>query len=261
MFLEECSTDRTNIYLVGEDYRKKEKKGLVRQIFRKNFNHAEIIGEELCGIRNLSCPHFFLMADTRNNDNRYATYKVAKKEGLSIKLGSYDVKKEGVYYFSLNDISSSEGKTKFEDLLSFAPSAKNREELANELCELFALDLFMGQIDRFSNNLLFSFNINNGEIHLVSIFDFQYSLKSCYNSEDNIYDNQVYPFKTIGDFKDFIIFFPSLSEKLKDYLDVDLVGIAEEAYDKRGLFIPDEKVHYFDEFSQNRKELIKRIIL
>lgn len=59
MYLGECITDNTNIYLVGEDYRKKEKRGLERRIFRKNFNHAEIIGEELCKIRNLSCPHFF----------------------------------------------------------------------------------------------------------------------------------------------------------------------------------------------------------
>lgn len=260
MFLGECITNNTSIYLVGEDYRKKEKRGLERRIFRKNFNHAEIIGEELCGIRNLSCPHFFLMADCKDSESRFASYSAVKEAGLSVKLGSHDVKKNGVFYFSLNDISSS-GKTKFEELLSMTPTSKNREELVSELCELFALDVYMGQVDRFSNNLLFSFNINNCEIHLESIFDFQHSLKEGYNSDDCIYDNQLYPFRNISDLKDFIIFYPELREMLKSYLDVDLVSAIQNGYEKRGLFVPDDKIHYYSEFDDKRKELIKKIVL
>lgn len=260
MYLGECITDNTNIYLIGEDYRKKENKGLERRIFKKNFNHAEIIGEELCGIRNLSCPHFFLVADTDEADNKYVPYKIAKKDGLNVKLGSYDVKRNGLFYFTINDIYSWDGKTKFEEILSMAPSAKNREELANEMCELFALDLYMGQVDRFSNNMLFSFNINNGEIHLVSIFDFQYSLKDGYNSEDFIYDNQLYRFKDINSFKDFIIFYPQLREMLKSYLDVDLVSVAKKGYSRNGLYVPESKIHYYSEFDDGRKKLIKKIV-
>lgn len=261
MYLGECITDSTNIFLVGEDYRKKEKRGLERRIFRKNFNHAEIIGEELCKIRNLSCPHFFLMADSKKDKNKYISYKIAKRDGLNVKLGSYDVTKNGVFYFTIDDVFLSGGRTKFEGLLSMTPSAKNSEELANEMCELFALDLYMGQADRFSNNILFSFNIHNGEIHLESIFDFQYSLKDGYNCEDFIYDNDLYTFRNIEDFKIFMIFYPNFREMLRSYLDVDLEQVVRDGYRRNGLIVPESKVSFYAAFDRNRKELIKKIIL
>lgn len=261
MYLGECVTDKTNVYTVGEDYRRKEEQGIVRRIFRKNFNHAEIIGEELCSIRNLSCPCFFLVADSMDSDNKIVPYTLAKKKGLDVKLGSHDFSKEGFIYFTINSISSIEGKNNFERLLSITPTAKNREELAKEICELFALDVYMGQADRFSNNVMFSFNLSNGEIHLASIFDFQYSLKEGYTSKEMLYDNQIYPFTDIYDFQDFIVIYPEFREMLKSYLDVDLVSAAKAGYEKRRLIIPDSKLKYYSDFDTERKKLIKKIIL
>lgn len=259
MCLDECITDDTNVFLVGTAYRRKEKKRLEKQIFRKSFNHAEIIGEELCGIRNLSCPHYFLTGDILNRNNKTVSYKIAKKTGASITLGSFDFRREGEVYFSLDKFSPKDGKSVFEQLLSLAPSIKNREELIREICELFALDVYMGQVDRFSGNVLFSYNTNNGEIHLASIFDFQYSLKRGYISDKSIYDNQIHSFKDISDFCDFIHIYPKFREMLKNYLDVDLVKVALNGYKKRKMIIPSDKLHFYSEFDDSRKELIKRI--
>lgn len=201
-----------------------------------------------------------MVADSKKDRSKYISYKVAKRDGLNVKLGSYDVTKNGVFYFTMDDIFLSGGKTKFEDLLSMTPSAKNREELANEMCELFALDVYMGQVDRFSNNILFSFNIHNGEIHLESIFDFQYSLKDGYNCDDCIYDNHLFPFRSIDDFQRFMIFYPKLREMLRSYLDVDLEYVVRDGYRKNGLIIPESKVRFYAEFDKSRKELIKKII-
>lgn len=260
MILGECITDNTSVHVIGKNYRKKEEKGLVRRIFRKNFNHAEIIGEELCLVRNLSCPHFFLVADSMDSKSEDVLYNYALKRGLTVMLGSYDFARDDLVYFTINDFIN-EGKNNLEKLLSMCSSLENRKALIDEICELFALDIYMGQSDRFSNNIMFSINPSNGDVHLAPIYDFQFSLKNGYTNSEKIYDNQIFPIMNFSDFSLFIKNYPNLLEMLKTYLDVDLVSTVKLSYEKRGMYVREDKLRFYSEFDSDRKELIKKITL
>lgn len=260
MILGECVTDKTVVHVIGKNYRKKEEKGLVKRIFRKNFNHAEIIGEELCSIRNLSCPHFFLVADSMDNNDKEVLYNYALRRGLNVMLGSYDFTRNDLIYFTINDIAN-EGKNNLEKILSMCSSLENRRVLIDEICELFALDIYMGQSDRFSNNIMFSINPSNGDVHLAPIYDFQFSLKKGYTNSEKIYDNQICPIMTFSDLSKFIKDYPGLLEMLKTYLDVDLVSTIKLSYEKHGMCVPDDKLRFYSDFETDRKKLIKKITL
>ena len=57
-----------------------------------------------------------------------------------------------------------------------------------EIIKMFALDVFMGQQDRYFNNMIFSSD-EMGNIHLANLYDFEISLKSTYIDSDFIYKN------------------------------------------------------------------------
>lgn len=260
MYLKECLTDSTNILIIGESYRNRENRGLEKKIFRKNFNHAEIIGEELCSIRNLSCPHFFLVLDSKDYNSRLIPYRLIREKYPDIKLGTYDFREEGYIYFNIGSVFNRDSETKLLKVLSMTPTLENREELKKEICELFALDVYMGQVDRFSSNIMFSFNTRNGDIHLAPIYDFQYSLKSSYIDQNKIYDNHIHSFNDFCDFYNFILEYPEFRDMLKSYLDVDLVQVVRDGYRKKGLVVPNEKIEFYSSFDESRKGLIKRIV-
>ena len=96
--LGESITDNAKIVLLKpEEVKKKKLFGFLRQksyekrIFRKDFNHAELIGEELCNIRNLRCAHFFLIGEGYYQVNREAPFRDISDQGYQLKLGSYDL--------------------------------------------------------------------------------------------------------------------------------------------------------------------------
>ena len=63
MDLSECLTEDSEIYLISERQKKKKIRDESKpvEIFSKDFNHAEFIGEELCAINNIRCTHYFIV--------------------------------------------------------------------------------------------------------------------------------------------------------------------------------------------------------
>lgn len=256
--LSECLTDDAKILLIGKKRFSLLKKEENPIIFRKNFNHAEFIGEEICSLKKIPCVHFFLVADGMFSSNQMTTYRICKKISSNIDIGSYDFRKKDYEYLII--VHGSIDDDCLAPLLEMAPNDQNREELLNEILDMFALDTYMGQIDRFHKNIIFERNPQTKEIHLAPLFDFEYSLKSSYLDVNSIYLNPIYPFYTLKDCKKIIHEFPLFKEKLESYLDIQLVDIASYSYQAKGLIMPSCKLPFYQEFDKRQKRLIRKII-
>lgn len=262
MSLDECLTKDTCIFLIRDECFRPTfspfHKPLERRIFRKNFNHAELIGEELCRIRNLQCSHFFLVGEGIYDYHRFVRYGDLDRKYYRFRLGSYDFRNlKDFEYFKI--CKGLRNHSYFYEIMEMAPTEKNRLELLNEILDLFSLDTYMGQIDRYEENLIFQRNKKTKEIHVAPIFDFQYSLKRCYLDPNFLYGNILYRFQTMDDYREFMKQHPEFAEKLKAYLDIDLVDVAQDAYRKKGLIIPNDKIRFYREFDEKQKELIRTI--
>lgn len=264
MGVNECLQDGTRIYLIREEDKKKKRFTLFkskkneRRIFRKDFNHAELVGEELCNVRNLRCSHFFLIGEGYYHLNRTEFYEDIEDKGYNIRLGSYDFRDPIKYdYFQIAD--SILGSEYLEEILEFAPTTENRYQLLDEIEEMFALDTFMGQTDRYWNNVIFERDKETKEIHLAPLYDFEYSLNSSYINPNCLYDNVLHTFKSEQDYKDYIEKRPEFAEKLKFYLDIDLVDVIERSYRAKGLKVPEHVIPFYEKFEKERKDLIRRV--
>ena len=259
--LGECYTNNTRIFLIEEENGfRLRKKAIEPRIFRKHFNHAEFIGEELCHIRHLNCVHYFLIGEGCYNIRFEVPYKAAYKNGYRIRLGSIDFRDRRQYdYFHITDSCLGGVGDHLESILDLTPTEKNRVELLDEIEEMFALDTFMGQTDRYGENVYFARNKKTGEIHLAPLFDFEYSLKSTNMNRDLIYGNDLHSFRNEEDYIEFIQEHPEFADKLRSYLDVDLLEIIERSYRSRGLRLPEHTIPFYLSFEEERKEFIRRI--
>ena len=257
--LEESITDSTKVLLLKQ----KEKrlfKSKFGKIYRKNFNPAEFVGQELCDMKNIPTARYVLVGESMFlNVERYDKVGEINKKMFNFKIGSYDFKEDGYDYFSIGEKTfCNEGA--LDELLSYCPTEENKRDLLDELEELYALDTYMGQVDRKASNIIFSKNKKNGEIHMAPIFDYQLSLNKSYLDSNIIYENAFDRFKTIDDYKEFIKKHPALREKLKFYLDVDLKDTVRRSFSTRGMIVPKHVNPFYEEFDKDRKELIKKII-
>ncbi len=265
--LGESLTDNTRVLLLKpEEIKKKSLFGFFRQqagekrIFRKDFNHAELVGEELCNIRNLRCAHFFLIGEGYYRVNRAAPFKEISGEGYQLKLGSYDFRNPQEYdYFQIEDHSLYSSHDHLDEVLNMTPNETNRKELLDDVEELFALDTFMGQTDRYWNNIIFERNKKTKEIRIAPLYDFEYSLNPLDIDRNCIYDNALHSFKTEKDYVDFIEKHPEFAEKLRFYLDIDLMDTMQRCYRAKGLKVPEHVIPYYADFEKERKDLIRRV--
>lgn len=266
--LGESLTDNTKILLIKpEEIKKKSLFGFFRQqagerrIFRKDFNHAEFVGEELCNMRNLRCAHFFLVGEGYYKVNRMAPFKEIEGDGYRLLLGSYDFRNPVEYdYFQIKDESIRSSHNYLDELLDLAPNENNRRELLDDVEEMFAIDTYMGQTDRYWNNIIFEKNKRTGEIRLAPLYDFEYSLNPMSLDPDMIYDNALHTFKTEDDYIEFIQQHPEFADKLRFYLKVDLMETMQRVYRAKGLKVPLNTIPYYLDFEKGRKDLIRKVV-
>lgn len=255
----ECLRKDTNVYLTRD---RNLKKGLfykdeTPELFIKDFNHAEFIGEELCHIKNIRCVHYFLVGCGSYNLKRYS--KVGdNKHDYSYKIASVDFRKSDKKYKYITDFSRLTSNYKFGELLDFAPNDKNKEELCDDLLKMVALDIYMGQTDRVFSNFMIEED-KDKNLRLAPLFDFEYSLNPCNISKSILYESDIVTFNNIDDMKNFIEMYPSFRDLLLSYLDVDLCECASSAYHNRKLSFPENKKMFYKAFDYDRKELIKKI--
>jgi hypothetical protein len=256
--LEDCLTPETRVLVL---YHKEKSifKSRMGKIYRKDFNHAEFVGQELCDMRNIPTARYTVIGESFRRLEGYMRYSDLNPRLYNFRIGSYDFKRDDSSYFTLTREQLNQGES-LSVLLSMCPTKENQKQVLNELQELIALDTYMGQTDRTESNIIFSRNKKTLEMHLAPIFDYEYSLKRQYLSPYNIYENPITRFDTVDDYKYFMEKYPELREKLKFYLDVDLKDTVRRAYASRQLIIPKDNYQFIEEFDEERKELIHKII-
>ena len=222
------------------------------KIYHKEFDLHEFIGEELAGIRGVNSVHYFpVLFDDIDNvlklDNGFEKTEF-------VRVGSFDFKKPGIKYSTGPDLPHYEDFYTFNDILDLCPTKKNREELINELLEIYGLDIYSGQTDR-PGNIFYEFH-PNGEIHTSKLFDYEWSL-----DEDlkDYYVADFHIFRSIAAYQKLIKDYPQFEGILRSYLDVDLESIINKMarsrhFDLRGFDMDAYK--RFDEVSHKRLEKI-----
>ncbi len=260
--IEQSITDETPVTVTNG----KDKKFFVipknPKMYLKPFNSSEFIGQELCTIRNIRCTYYFIAAIGLFDIKGSCWYQDVEKQRPRLVIGSYDFKHTGYQYKNVEDYGFSRfDEDLFSKMLTVAPDEENRRQLMNDMMQMLALDIYMGQTDRGYFNFLFEEDENH-RVRLAPIFDFECSLNTQFfgQHEDKITLGDLYHFNTIEDCKEFIRRYPMFGSLLNSYLYEDLESVVKTAYGKRRMIVPDDCLKKYQEFDEDRKELIKRIV-
>ena len=187
-------------------------------------------------------------------------YEDAKERCYDFKIASENFHQPGYEYKSVAQYGLDQyDKDLFEKVLTVAKDEDNKKQLCHDLLQLLALDLYMGQTDRFAFNYEFEEDKDHN-VRLAPLYDFQYSVNPQFIEEDDICFGDLYSFRTIEDCKDFIRKYPQFRDILSSYLGIDLEYVVRDAFSKRRLVVPERKIPYYRAFDQKRKDLIKRIV-
>lgn len=257
MDLSECLTEDSEILLIGT----KRKKGDKNQtkIFWKDFNHAEFIGEELCAIHNIRCAHYFIVGLGGFDLKKISYYGDINPNEYEFKIAANDFRRPNRVYYYLRQYKIDKHFNKFEKMLEKTKDDSNKAKLCKEMLQLLALDIYMGQVDRYDENIMFEVKQDNS-IRLAPLYDFERSLKQNYLGYETIYESELYSFPNIEACKNFIEKYPLFRDILSSYLTIDLKEVIERAYNRRGLIIPDSKWTFYDDFDGERKKILEKII-
>ena len=261
IYLGDCLTKDTPIFLTsGKEpmfklcHKKSEK------LYIKDFNPAEFVGEELCILKKIRCPHYFMVGVGARNYRSYFPYQSAKKMCCGLGIASKSFHRPGYKYKSVTDYGLSQyDEDIFEKMLEQANGEENRKQLCEEMLQLLALDIYMGQTDRFAFNYEFEEDKEH-HVHLAPIFDFQYSLSPLFIKEDAICYGDLQPFQDFEECREFLKKYPKFGEYLKSYLGEDLASIVKSSYAKRRMIVPEKEISVCREFEKSQKEKIKRIV-
>ena len=249
MDLSECLTEDSEIYLISDKKKKKNRRDESHptKIYCKKFNHAEFIGEELCAIHNIRCSHYFLVGIGEFDLRRTSFYGDINPSEYDIQIASNDFKRPNRNYKYLKQYVPEKHTDKFVTMLQNTRTEENEHKLCLEMLNLIALDIYMGQVDRYNENIMFEED-NNQVLRLAPLYDFERSLKQNYLGKKTIYESELYSFPNIEECKKFIKRYPIFRDILATYLDINLKEIIERAYYRRGLQIPESKWVFYEEF-------------
>ena len=259
--VENYITDTTDVFVTRDKPQKSFfRKETPKKIYVKSFNPAEFIGEELASIKNIRCAHYFIVGLGRYKLDRNIPYGLIKdNDSIRIQIGSHNFEDPRFKYKELEDYDLSIGETPMDAMLKHTPTEENRRQLCMDILNMFALDIYMGQVDRYSYNYQFEEDIDHN-IRLAPLFDFEQSMSSLHESKVNFHPGELYRFNTLEDCRKFIHEYPMFRDILSSYLHVDLKEVIKRAYDKRNMIVPEERMEFYDKFENSRDEIIERIV-
>lgn len=223
-------------------------------IFYKAFDVNELICERIGVIKNLNINHYFLLSlDDFYGHINYGM--ISNRKDNNIKLGSYDfcIDKDRIY------IPCSTGIDLY-DVLEWPTTDSNREELTDEILQLFAFDIYTWQRDRNFYNIMFEID-SEREFHLSKIYDFGESLDICCLYDGIFYyDNALYKFRSVDDYLKLMDEFPKFREFLKSYQDIDLCKEIEVMFDERNLDISKFSLDRYKKFEEESQKMLCKIL-
>ncbi|MBQ1551662.1 MAG: hypothetical protein IIZ67_06130 [Bacilli bacterium] len=227
-----------------------------RELFVKDFNEKEFIGEELCRIRGRASAHYFLVGINPNSLGRYRRmrqYGDVNSREYTFLIGSYDFRGSDKEYFDLSSLVFEDDS--IDKFLSMCPNDENKKELLHEILDLMALDVFMGQEDRCGKNVMLE-KSKDGSLHVAPLYDFQYSIKI----SSLLYRSVFHTFRSDSDYHQFMEQYGEFRDLLESYSDEDLYAITESGFKRNSMIIPENQKDFLRGYSKKRRQLIKNII-
>ncbi len=224
-------------------------------IYHKEFDVSEIIGEKLASIRNIRTAHYFPVCF--DNILRCMLSCEAFKYD-NCRIGSYDFKEPGVEYRFATNLPYYYNRDAFEILLEQCSDDHNREEFVNENLEMFALDTYMGQIDR-GANIYYEFH-PNGEVHLSPIFDYSMSMLDEIDYSIFGYTSDFFQFLQESDYERMIVKYPQFEGMLRSYLGISLEDVIREVARERKFNLKTFDMDCYKRFDEGTHKRLEKIL-
>ena len=222
-------------------------------IYHKDFDLNEFIGEELAKVRGVRSVHYFpVLFDSIENSFKIKNFF---DKCLTIRVGSYDFKENGVMYVTGPNLRFYGKENDFQLLLSMCLDDENKESFIDELLEVYALDIYSSQMDR-PSNIYYEFHFD-GEVHVGKMFDFEQSFDSEF---EDYYESDFHIFREISDYQEFMVKFPSLRDKLKSYLDVDLERLIWKVCLSRKFDLSKIDMDRYKRFEEKTQKKLEKIL-
>lgn len=215
-----------------------------RAIFHKIFSLNELIGTELGKIRHINVCRNFL-------------FKCEEKD--DIEIGSYCFKDNACDYLTIKGFRLNEPCENFYGILKYCRDDDNREQLINEMLELFALDTYMMQTDRYYYNLLFE-RRPDGTLHLAPIYDFGFTFGLKANDGLYMYDSCLKSFVNDKSYKSMFIKYPQFREMIESYVDIDICDYIEDVSNRYRLNDKEIDYKYYRKINKELQKRLKRIL-
>lgn len=232
-----------------------------KDIYYKRFNFNEFIGEKLANKKKIKTNHYFLTYIDMKLESEIGQFSYSSinkqyiKGGFNLQIGSYNFRENGIEYYSLPNLIDLE-KDNIWNLLNCCPLDENKCQLLNEILEMFALDVYMGQKDRNHWNFIFEKYDNN--IHLGPLYDYEYSFGRI---DDNIsYKNPLYNFCCTDDYEILYNIFPQFLDNLKFYEKLDLISIIDEIGTELKLNLKNSDIEYYKSQEELSQKVLQKII-
>ncbi len=221
-----------------------------KSMFYKKFDVVEFIGEHLAEKYGVRSAKYFPISFISQEE-----FEFLPLEKRILYTGSIDFNSDDINYKRARSMKFYYREDNFDVLLSKCLDNENRFEFFDDNLDMFALDIYMGQLDRVDNTL-YGFT-RDGKVVLSPCFDYEISLKSG-NVDSAVYESDFFRFMKYSDYDKFIKLHPEFKGKLERYLDVNLVSEIEEMADERKFSLDGIDMQRFREFDeQSHKRLVK----
>ena len=196
----------------------------------------ELIGEYLANYLNIDTIHYVF---------------ARKKDVYGLASENFN-KQDNKYYLSI-DIDIPTNYSNMNNLLLVRSKCKNEsnyQELLTELYKFLAIDIYMNQTDRSYCN--YQFRKYKGNLHLAPLYDYE---ESFMEPTKKRYDSNLVGLDIcdINKYQELLSFISKLYE-------LNIKKVIEEIEDIRGINISKEDKEYYQEFTNERKALIKSFI-
>lgn len=259
--ISECITRDTEIVFAKNDLVYGNVVYSEKKIYWKCFSVNEFIGEALAKKGNIRTSNYFFIAFSNEERKRPFINSRRYYDKLDLNVGSYDFKEDGKRYYSLTKFGGLNGFNAFDefhDILKCCPNDENKRQLTNEILEMFALDIYMAQKDRWGANVMIEVDSNN-QIHLAPLFDYTLSFDKS-SLKQMKYTNDLYVLDTKEDYEKLMEEFPNFSEILSSYQSVDLLKVIEEDFDDRKLNFSKFNFDRYKDFEEATQKRLRKIL-
>lgn len=225
-----------------------------KDIYYKELDITEFIGEELATIQGVRTVHYFPLCLGKKDSYLVQSPRF---DISSVKIGSFDFKKQGVTYKMARELPFYYESDSFSRLLDKCPNEQNRNQFIDENLKMLALDIYMCQMDR-GSNIFYEFH-PNGDIHLSPCFDYEWSLFVKHALKE-FYINDFFCFVSLDDYHNLMLKYPKFRDYLSGYLNISLEKIVLETFKKRKFNLDAIDMDIYKDFDEATHKRLERIL-